>query len=94
MREASALAMFRHILFFNFQYTIFKELAQSLHEQVGSYALMHGTGFELMDMLLCCKFAEGDSRILQMKLARDRLKRVNNDSSAEKNKTYSLDKYF
>jgi acyl-CoA oxidase len=44
--------------------------------QVGSYALMHGTGFELMDMLLCCKFAEGDSRILQMKLARDRLKKV------------------
>jgi hypothetical protein len=35
-----------------------------------------GTGFELMDMLLCCKFAEGDSRILQMKLMRDRLKRV------------------
>jgi hypothetical protein len=27
-------------------------------------------------MLLCCKFAEGDSRILQMKLARDRLKKV------------------
>ena len=27
-------------------------------------------------MLLCCKFAEGDSRILQMKLMRDRLKRV------------------
>lgn len=30
--------------------------------------------FELMDMFLCCKFAEGDSRILQMKLVRDRLK--------------------
>ena len=44
------------------------------HPQVGSYALMHGTGFELMDMLYCCKFAEGDSRILQQKLARDRLK--------------------
>ena len=27
---------------------------------VGSYALMHDTGFELVDMLLCCKFAEGD----------------------------------
>jgi len=56
------------------------------HEQVGSYALMHGTGFELMDMLLCCKFAEGDSRILQLKLARDRLKRVSNNSTAEENK--------
>ena len=46
----------------------------ALRQEVGSYALMHGTGFELVDMLLCCKFAEGDSRILQQKLARDRLK--------------------
>ena len=45
-----------------------------MRQEVGSYALMHGTGFELADMLLCCKFAEGDSRILQQKLARDRLK--------------------
>jgi acyl-CoA oxidase len=41
-----------------------------------SYALMDGTGFEKIDMLLCCKFAEGDSRILQQKLARDRLKEL------------------
>eukprot|EP01134_Creolimax_fragrantissima_P001952 CFRG1952T1 len=47
-----------------------------LRQEVGSYALMHDTGFELVDMLLTCKFAEGDSRILQQKLARDRLKRV------------------
>ena len=47
-----------------------------------SYALMHKTGFELMDMLLCCKFAEGDSRILQMKLMRDRLKKVKKDGVA------------
>ncbi|GMH82626.1 hypothetical protein TrVE_jg5097 [Triparma verrucosa] len=53
--------------------------AHALRLEVGSYALMHKTGFELMDMLLCCKFAEGDSRILQMKLARDRLKKVKND---------------
>lgn len=52
------------------------ERAHKLRLEVGSYALMHGTGFELMDMLLCCKFAEGDSRILQMKLMRDRLKKV------------------
>ena len=50
--------------------------ASSLARQVGSYALMHATGFELVDMLLCCKFAEGDSRILQQKLTRDRLKRL------------------
>ncbi|GMH86158.1 hypothetical protein TrST_g2029 [Triparma strigata] len=53
--------------------------AHALRLEVGSYALMHKTGFELMDMLLCCKFAEGDSRILQMKLARDRLKKVKKD---------------
>ena len=55
--------------------------------QVGSYALMHGTGFELMDMLLCCKFAEGDSRILQMKLARDRLKKVHVPPKFKKKKS-------
>jgi acyl-CoA oxidase len=40
---------------------------------------MHSTGFELVDMLLCCKFAEGDSRILQQKLSRDRLRRLQKD---------------
>ena len=50
--------------------------------EVGSYALMYGTGFELTDMLLCCKFAEGDSRILQMKLARDRMKQLKKDGAA------------
>ena len=50
------------------------ERAHALRLEVGSYALMHKTGFELIDMFLCCKFAEGDSRILQMKLMRDRLK--------------------
>ena len=54
----------------------------ALRLEVGSYALMHKTGFELMDMLLCCKFAEGDSRILQMKLMRDRLKKVKKDGVA------------
>jgi len=48
----------------------------ALRQEVGSYALMHATGFELADMLLCCKFAVGDSRILQQKLARDRLRRL------------------
>ena len=49
------------------------ERTHALRLEVGSYALMHDTGFELVDMLLCCKFAEGDSRILQQKLTRDRL---------------------
>lgn len=55
------------------------ERSQALRLEVGSYALMHGTGFELVDMFFCCKFAEGDSRILQMKLTRDRLKQLKKD---------------
>merc|ERR1712113_1262280 len=34
-----------------------------------------GTGFGEMDFLQACKFAEGDSRILLQKLARDRVKK-------------------
>merc|ERR1712039_1139368 len=44
-----------------------------LKQEVGSYALMGDTGFEQMDFLQCCKFAEGDSRILMQKMARDRM---------------------
>ena len=33
-------------------------------------------------MLLCCKFAEGDSRILQQKLTRDRLKAMQRGGAA------------
>lgn len=58
------------------------QTSQALRLEVGSYALMHNTGFELMDMLFCCKFAEGDSRILQMKLVRDRLKRLKKEGFA------------
>jgi acyl-CoA oxidase len=45
----------------------------ALQQEVGSFALLGGSGFEHMDMLLCCKFAEGDERILMQKMARDRL---------------------
>lgn len=45
-----------------------------LKQEVGSYALMYDTGFEHIDFLQCCKFAEGDSRILLQKMARDRLR--------------------
>ena len=38
---------------------------------------MGDTGFEHSDFLICCKFAEGDSRILELKLARDRVKTKN-----------------
>jgi len=50
------------------------DLCFRLKQDVGSYALMGGTGFDNMDFLQCCKFAEGDSRILMQKLARDRVK--------------------
>lgn len=44
-----------------------------LKQEVGSYALMVGSGFEMSDFLQACKFAEGDSRILLQKIARDRM---------------------
>jgi len=51
------------------------ELAFKLKKEVGSYSLMGGTGFDSgSDFLFCCSFAEGDSRILQNKLARDALR--------------------
>merc|ERR1719469_556015 len=47
-----------------------------LEGEVGSFALMAESGFIYKDMLLCCKFAEGDSRILMQKMARDELKKA------------------
>mmetsp|Transcript_103126 Transcript_103126/g.204830 ORF Transcript_103126/g.204830 Transcript_103126/m.204830 type:complete len:487 (+) Transcript_103126:32-1492(+) len=50
---------------------------QELQAEVGSHALMAGpghSGFLFGDMLLVTKFAEGDSRILMQKMARDRLR--------------------
>jgi hypothetical protein len=49
------------------------DLCWKLKQEVGSFALMRGSGFENLDYLNCCKFAEGDSRILSQKIARDRL---------------------
>ena len=51
----------------------------SLQNEIGSYALMQDSGFGNCDFLTCCKFAEGDTRILMQKLARDYIK--NHDSS-------------
>jgi len=51
------------------------ELCFRLKQEVGSYALMADSGFTHMDFLQCCKFAEGDSRILMQKMTRDRLRR-------------------
>ena len=49
------------------------EMTFRLKQEVGSYALMEGSGFEQMDILQMFKFAEGDSRILMLKMGRDRL---------------------
>lgn len=56
-------------------------LCFKLKQEVGSFALMAGKGFERMDFLQCLKFAEGDSRILMQKLARDRMARFKRDPS-------------
>mmetsp|Transcript_20256 Transcript_20256/g.30905 ORF Transcript_20256/g.30905 Transcript_20256/m.30905 type:complete len:552 (-) Transcript_20256:256-1911(-) len=55
------------------------ELCWRLKQDLGSYALMDDAGFRHADFLICCKFAEGDSRILMQKMAKDRLKRYQHD---------------
>jgi len=50
------------------------DLCWRLKQEVGSYALMGDSGFVHLDFLNCCKFAEGDSRVLMLKMARDRLR--------------------
>lgn len=50
------------------------DLCFRLTQDVGSFALMKEKGFAETHFLQACKFAEGDSRILMQKLARDRLK--------------------
>lgn len=59
-------------------------LCFKLKQELGSYALMGGSGFEKMDYLQCCKFAEGDSRILMQKIARDRLQAFSQSQAGSK----------
>jgi len=58
------------------------DLCWRLKQEVGSYALMADSGFRHLDFLSCCKFAEGDSRVLMQKMARDRLKRFVKEAKA------------
>jgi acyl-CoA oxidase len=58
------------------------ELCWRLKQEVGSYALMGDSGFGTMDFLQCCKFAEGDSRVLMLKMSRDRLRRFARELAA------------
>lgn len=58
-------------------------LAFRLKNELGSYALMAGTGFDQTDFLQCCKFAEGDSRILMQKMARDIMKEFRNSEEGK-----------
>ena len=50
------------------------QLAFRLKQAVGSYALMHGSGFEHTDGMQVAKFAEGESFVLLQKMARDRVR--------------------
>lgn len=50
------------------------DLSDKLAREVGSYALMHESGFGAAPWLYMTAFAEGDSRILSQKLARDSMK--------------------
>jgi acyl-CoA oxidase len=58
------------------------DLCWRLKQEVGSYALMGSSGFVHLDFLNCCKFAEGDSRVLMQKMARDRLRQFGQDRKA------------
>mmetsp|Transcript_31467 Transcript_31467/g.67577 ORF Transcript_31467/g.67577 Transcript_31467/m.67577 type:complete len:471 (-) Transcript_31467:1344-2756(-) len=58
------------------------DLCWRLKQEVGSFALMSGSGFEQMDYLQCCKFAEGDSRILMQKITRDSMKTFSKGGSS------------
>lgn len=55
-------------------------LTDKLAREVGSYALMHESGFGATHWLYMCQFAEGDSRILLQKLARDSMKKFSKSS--------------
>mmetsp|Transcript_10782 Transcript_10782/g.18481 ORF Transcript_10782/g.18481 Transcript_10782/m.18481 type:complete len:472 (+) Transcript_10782:143-1558(+) len=58
-----------------------------LQNEVGSFALMKGSGFEQRDFLTCCKFAEGDTRVLMQKMARDRMKEFQSSKHPQVNWT-------
>lgn len=61
------------------------DLCFRLKQEVGSFALFAKSGLGQLDFLQCCKFAEGDSRILLQKLARDRFRHFSKGrSGAEK----------
>lgn len=47
----------------------------ALQNEIGSFALMPESGLGQRDFLTCCKFAEGDTRILMQKIARERWKK-------------------
>tara|TARA_Y100000389_G_scaffold204260_1_gene255931 strand:- start:3908 stop:5254 length:1347 start_codon:yes stop_codon:yes gene_type:complete len=49
----------------------------TLQNEIGSYALMYESGFGERDFLTCCKFAEGDTRILMQKIAREQIRKYN-----------------
>mmetsp|Transcript_49342 Transcript_49342/g.110638 ORF Transcript_49342/g.110638 Transcript_49342/m.110638 type:complete len:508 (-) Transcript_49342:95-1618(-) len=67
---------------------------QELQNDIGSHALMAGTGssgYLWSDILQCAKFAEGDSRVLMQKMARDRLRKFQKKGMAALMELAALD---
>merc|ERR1711865_922069 len=57
------------------------DICFKLRQAVGSYALMAASNFGQTDFLQMCKFAEGDTAILMLKMARDRLRSFSKNGS-------------
>jgi len=71
------------------------QLCFRLKQTVGSFALMHGSGFEECDTMQIAKFAEGESFVLMQKLVRDRVKskqKLENVTALEANIVADLQK--
>lgn len=62
----------------------------ALQNEIGSYAIMHESGFGHRDFLTCCKFAEGDTRILLQKIAREQIKKYNKNALSTNKKINEL----
>lgn len=75
--EAIAVAKIRSI-------EVAMDVWYKVGKEVGSYGLMAESKFQATDMLKCCKFAEGDTRILMQKITRDNLIAFNKSSFSSK----------
>lgn len=61
-----------------------------LQNEIGSYALMDSSGFGQRDFLTCCKFAEGDTRILMQQIAKNQLKKYSTKNLSQNQEINNL----